>query len=223
MILNFIESHPVACGLFVAAAPFVFPRVRRTLFNIIKTCSFIRSGREDILSELSRIRAAVDSVSYQVHSNDGGSLKDSTNRMETSINRLMAGQVRLESYRQHDFWTRPRVGLEMDSTGHVSLVSEAACRLFGVVDPSELKSHSWVRFLDPQRSDDFMRAFCETSESSSLFRFAILLRDSSGNSRGEWEFKANPIDFAEPKLYSGFFAPVDGLAKSIVDASGWLA
>lgn len=220
-VFELAEKSPVTVGALVALLPLLMPRVRTVLIRLIKTIATPFCSHKDMMTELGSVRQMVASIQYQVQTNDGGSLKDSILRMEAGQKGLTAGLAKLESYRQHDFWTRPRAGMEIYSTGIVIQVSEATCKLFGVSDPEELSSLSWMRFLDSHHVDAFIRSFRETAETGSIFRFAINLRDNNGNDRGVWEFKATPIDDSKPQLYSGLFAPFDDLAKEIAGRNGW--
>lgn len=217
----FIESHPVLIGILIAAAPFLFPAVRRLLARGWRWLIRFFPGNKQVIVEIEKLAKTVQEVKYQVQTNDGGSLKDSVLRTESALKQVISNQVRFESYRLHDFWTRSRAGLEMDATGKVTLASQAACRLFKVSDPDELANHSWLRFLDPHHVGTFMQTFRETADSNSIFRFTILIRAAEGEDRGEWEFNATPIDFEEPKRYSGYFTPVDSVAKEIAGRAGW--
>ncbi len=236
---TYIETRPVIFGFIfgfmLLLAPLLFPPVRRLVARGWKLLASFFPGNKQVLDKISELAKAVqavngkvDLVKYQVQTNDGGSLKDSVLRIEKQQadlvigqSALLKGQTRLESHRQNDFWTRPRPGLEMDSIGRVSLASEAACRLFKVSDPDQLLNHSWQRFLDGHHIAEFRSAFRETAESNSIFRFVISIRVDGGEDRGEWEFKAIPIDMEDPKRYSGFFAPVDPVAKEIAGRAGW--
>lgn len=218
---TYIETHPVLISILIAAAPLLFPQVRALLMQGWKWLASFFPGNKLVLDEIAKLAKSVQEVKYQVQTNDGGSLKDSVLRTEKKLAQVIGNQTRFESYRQHDFWTRSRPGMEMDANGKVSLASEAACRLFRVSDPEELFSHSWLRFLDSHHVGTFMQTFRDTAASSSIFRFGIIIRAHDGESRGEWEFKATPIDHEEPKRYSGFFAPVDAVAKEIAGRAGW--
>lgn len=216
-MLEFIESIPVTVGLVVLIVPLLFRVVRDGIRRSYRSfCHFFT-----IPESIRQVAMDVIAVKYQVQTNDGGSLKDSVVRIENAVKKLSLGQLRLESYRQHDFWRQPRPGLEMDEFGRVNLASEAACRLFRVSDPEQLLNHSWSRFLDGDHVHAFMQSFREIAESNSIFRFSIALRAEDGTPRGEWEFKANPIDSANPKLYSGFFSPVDDVAREVARKSHW--
>ncbi len=208
-----LEFVAAIVGLIV---PLLLGCVRRLAWRVLKGVVFMFTAPWKIAADLKVVK-------HQVLTNGGGSLKDAVLRVEEGQKMLAAGQTRLESYRQHDFWRQPRPGLEMDDHGQVNLASEAACRLFRVSDPDELQKHSWLRFLDHHHVGTFMQTFRETAFSSSIFRFVIRIRDEKGEDRGEWEFKATPIDAAEPKLYSGFFAPVDAAAKQIAGRANWQA
>jgi PAS domain-containing protein len=218
---KYIETHPVLIGLIIAAAPFLFPAVRRLAFRGWRWFGSLFPGNKKVLEEIEKLSKSVEDVKYQVQTNDGGSLKDSVLRTEKRLDQVIQNQIRFESYRQHDFWTKRSACLEMDADAKVSLANQAACRLFRVSDPDELVNHSWLRFLDSHRIGEFKQSFRDTAESGSIFRFSILIKSDDGESRGEWEFNATPIDFEEPKRYSGFFAPVDSIAKSIALRAGW--
>jgi len=218
---QYIETHPVLISILIAAAPLLFPQVRRLVVRGWRWLTALFPGNKLVLDEIAKLAKSVQEVKYQVQTNDGGSLKDSVLRTERKLVEVINNQTRFESYRQHDFWTRLRPGMEMDINGKVFLASEAACRLFKVSDPDELINHSWLRFLDSHHVGAFMQTFRDTAASASIFRFGIDIRAQDGESRGEWEFKATPIDHAEPRRYSGYFSPVDDLAKQIATRSGW--
>lgn len=222
LLIDWLEAHPSTAATAVVVVPLLFPQVWRQLGRVSRwlrrdTIEF----RESMVSKMAEISATVAAVNHQVQVNGGGSIKDGVKRIEDRQIEMGKVQIRAESYRQHEFWTRPRAGLEMDATGRVQLASEAACRLFHVSDPDDLTNHSWLRFLDSHHVDSFIRTFRETAESGSIFRFSINIRSDNGEDRGEWEFKATPIDRAEPKLYSGYFAPISTTAKEIAGRAGW--
>lgn len=232
---QYIEAHPVLIGLLIAAAPFLVPAFRRLLGRGWKSLAGLFLGNSQVLAAVAALNDKIDavdgkvqavdgkvkSVQDQVQTNGGSSLKDSVLRTENALKQVIAAQVRFENYRQDDFWTRNRPGLELDGSGLAILASEAACHLFKVSDPDELLNHSWLRFLDAHHVDTFTRSFRDTSATSSIFSFTIRIKDKDRNDRGEWEFKATPIDVERAKRYSGFFSPVDAVAKEIAGRAGW--
>jgi PAS domain-containing protein len=220
-ILELLEKSPVTVGAIVALTPLLLPRVRALVAASGQKLLKPFRNQDTLMVEVGLVRKMVESIQYQVQTNNGGSLKDVVIRTELGQQKLAQGLAKLESYRMHDFWTRTRAGMEIDAAGHVILASEATCKLFGVSDPDELMHLSWVRFLDPHHVDVFLRTFRETAASGSIFRFAIRIRDNSNVDRGEWEFRATPIGNSEPRLYSGLFAPFDPISKELAGRNGW--
>ena len=177
-------------------------------------------------TQLDALSSVVKDISYQVHTNDGGSVKDAVNRTEKSVkalteslSELTVSNERLERWHQNHFWSQPRPGLELDNLGCVNLVSEAACRLFQVADQNQLTKLSWLQFISSKSAHDFLRAFKDTAETDSMFRCIVVVKDQSGGDRGTWEFKATPIG---QRMYSGYFSPVDEPAVAIAARNSWL-
>lgn len=213
-MLETVNEKLAAIMGIIVSLTFLLPQCRRFVCRVWKGVVFMFTAPWVILQKVDALALIVHEVRHQVFPNNGSSLPDGLKRLEI-------GQARLESYRQHEFWKQPRPGLEMDAEGRVNLASEAACRLFKVSNPDELYSKSWNQYLDRNHVDSFMRAFRETAACSSIFRFCVLIYDESRQCRGEWEFRATPIEGADPVLYSGFFTPVDDAAKEIAARAGW--
>ncbi len=171
------------------------------------------AGKLDDLSDM------VADVQHQVKTNNGSSLKDAVVRVETQLRNVVDSFSVLEQYRQNAFWREPRPCLELDRNGQVILISEAACRLFAIVHPESALRQSWLQFLDGHHVEELKRSYRETAATGSLFRFVIRVYDENRNDRGEWELKATPIG---PELYSGFFTPIDTVAKEIAGRNNWL-
>lgn len=213
MLLEFSEKHLGVIASILTSLGVIWA-ARKPLGRLSAECMFLIRGPFVIRQMLNEMNVAVNQIRYQVQTNDGGSLKDAVMRTEQSVGQL-------KSFRKHDFWTAPKPGFELDGDGKVFAATEASCRLFRVADTDELTVHSWLRFLDGSRVNDFMRSFRETSASGSLFQFSIRLRSGPGENRGEWEFRATLIDHSGSKLYSGYFTPVDETAKAIAQRAGW--
>lgn len=195
---------------------FLFRKTLREIWDVVWRVSkfpFTLSEKIDQFSDM------LADVQHQVKTNNGSSLKDAVVRVENQMHNVMASFSVLEQYRQNAFWREPRPCIEMDRNGQTILVSEAACRLFGIVNPEAALRQSWFQFLDGHHVEELKRSYRETAASGSLFRFSTRIFDENRNDRGEWELKATPIG---PELYSGFFTPTDAVAKEIAGRNNWL-
>lgn len=198
----------------------VLVRAWRGVVFVWKAPGKLLAGSELLAARFDVLAADVSEVKMQVQTNGGASLKDSILRTEIAVRVLQAGQDRHEAYREYDFWARQEAAVEMDSTGQVHLVSEAACRLFRVSDPGKLERLSWLQYLDRQQVGEFIHSLRESGASTSAFRFTIRIRADDGEDRGVWEFRASPIG-VDPVNYSGYFRPAGPLSRGIAERAGW--
>lgn len=123
----------------------------------------------------------------------------------------------LFNYRRHDYWRIPHPVMEIDGEARVTLVSEVTCRLFGVVNPDDLKSRSWLTYVADTNVEKLLRSYLEAVSFQSEFNWPIHLRSATGVVRGEWELRASPISqpTAVNKIYSAALVPMDDAAKRV--------
>lgn len=192
---------------------------RQTVSQVVKGCWRPFRFFLDLASSIEHLSTMVADVQHQVKTNNGSSLKDAVVRVETQMHNVVESFSVLDQYRQNAFWREPRPCIELDRSGQAILVSEATCRLFAIVNPDDALRYSWLQFLEGRHVEELKRCYKETAVTGSLFRFTIQIFDEDRRDRGHWEFKATPIG---PELYSGFFSPVDEIAKEIANRCGWL-
>jgi hypothetical protein len=211
-MIKAIAEHFGAITTIVGGLCLLIPKVRY-FFGMLLRGFWIMLRAPWLLIEIEK---DVKFLKSQVVRNGGGSLKDSNLRLEYAAERQ-------ESFRRHDFWTKGRPSMEMDSHAHVSLVSEAACHLFGVANPEALFRLSWAQYIDQQDVAEFLDALIQAIQGESGFRRAINLYSRDRVDLGEWEFRAGPIKGAIPgeKSFSGHWVPVDDRSLEIASEYQW--
>jgi PAS domain-containing protein len=205
----------VASVTTLGSAVFLIRPLRRMLLAFTRGLWAFLCGP----SILMRQGQTIQEIANQLKTNGGSSLKDAVNRIEAHLKVQAVSVARLEKHHQSNFWSQPRPSIELDEHGQVNLVSEAACRLFQVSSQDELTRHSWLQFLDSREVAEFRVAFQDTAGTESMFRYTISIHDQQGGNRGVWEFKAAPLG---AHLYSGYFSPVDSVAREISGRNSWL-
>lgn len=211
MIKELHEHLGLLAGIF-ASLTLMIPKIRKILSAVISGL-WIMIRAPWLLIE---IQKDVRFVKSQVVQNGGSSLKDATARLEYAVRRQ-------ESFRRHEFWTKGRPAMEMDSEGFVLIVSEATCHLFGVSDPQNLYRRSWVQHIDQERMSDFLDSLIDAAKSESGFRMSIDLYSRDRTLLGLWEFRACPIngEVATQKCFSGHWSPVSDVAIEIAQRHHW--
>jgi PAS domain-containing protein len=191
--------------IFLFRAPFIIQGLVERLVRRADEADQWRKGMDERFTGLTN---AVGAIKHELSFNGSNSTKDFLKRME--------------EHRRHDLWTKGAPVLELDAAGNVTLVSQAACKLFGVSSESDLKRLNWLRFLDGGEVGEFIEAFRSMAATGSGFNFRIGVVAEDGESRGEWDFRAvliGPRDASA--VYSALFLPADDLAKSFAGRHRW--
>lgn len=209
----FIETHPVLISLFAGACPLLIPQVRRIF---VRFWRWLRGDhqKQAVIDKLDYVVQALDrngirleGIEKEIKFNGGKSIKDML--------------FLLFRYREHDFWRIGIPAFELDGDAQMILVSEAACRLFGVSSQEELKRRSWLRFIGHVGADgtgsvdDFLSAYHNTVQFQSEFLISLRITTAAGKSCGEWELRGSPIsqENATTKIYSCHLSPASDLAR----------
>lgn len=205
-LLDFVEKHPASVGALIAVVP-LFPKGRRL---ISRAWGWLRGepSRKQLMDKLDAVLGQLTNIEKQVNYNGGKSVKDML--------------FLLFRYREHDFWRIGIPAFEMDENGQMVLVSEAACKLFGVSSPDSLKRRSWLRFVSHIGTegngvvDDLLAAYADTVKFNSEFLIQFHITQHNGCSRGHWEMRGSPISHenASAKVYSCHLSPVDDVARA---------
>ena len=193
------------CVVFIFRAPFI---IQGLVQQVLRRADEADVWREKVNTSLKGLKESVAKVNSELSFNGSSSTKDFLKRME--------------EHRRHDLWTRGIPVLELDAAGNVTLVSQAACKLFGVSSEGDLKRLNWLRFLDGGEVGEFIKAFRDMAATGSGFNFRIGVLAEDGESRGEWDFRAvliGPRDASA--VYSALFLPADDQAKSFAGRHRW--
>lgn len=198
-----IDHHVKLLGSIIAGLLLLIPRVRDLAAIPLRWIGRrMGAGKLDEILEISKSNAdKIALIESQMLFNGGNSLRD---MLVVVVNR-----------QQQQFWRSLRPSVEIDGDAMVTLVSESACQLFGVLDPQALRMRNWLRFVDGGRVDDFLHAYVETVSRGSSFSFEFELKRESGDPIGRWELRLNPVTLPgmSRQVYSGYFRPVDDRAK----------
>lgn len=226
--LDFIEGHSVLVSIAGTVVPFLFPKFRgfaKFIFGKLTQADkraaerkAAAESRDAMLKKLVEIQAALalnggrlELIEKEMRFNGGKTIKDML--------------VLIFNYRRHDYWRIGRPAMELDGNAQVMLVSGAACKLFGVVNPDELKRRSWLRFVESSIVDSFLAAYQDTVKYRSEFTWTFGVHALSGEYRGQWEMRASPItaEGAETSIYSAFLSPSPecNVARDFVKAIDW--
>ena len=216
-LLKLLNDHLAIITGILTSLMLLVPQARRWVMRIYQGFRnhFGSSKKQDlVLEKLTGIEASIATsgerlavIESEMRFNGGQTIKDML--------------FLLFNYRRHDYWRLGIPAMEMDGIGQVTLVSEAACRLFGVVNPDDLKRRSWLRYIEGV--DDFLHAFTESVNYQSEFSAILRIRTPDGTSRGDWEMRAAPIsqEGSATKIYSAHLSPVDAAAQKAFAATAW--
>lgn len=191
--------------VFIFRAPFI---IRGLVEQVLKRADEADVWRRGVDRRFAGITESIGQIKHELSFNGSNSTKDFLKRME--------------EHRRHDLWTKGIPVLELDAVGNVTLVSQAACKLFGVSSEGDLKRLNWLRFLDGGEVGEFIEAFRAMAATGSGFNFRIGVVAEDGESRGEWDFRAvliGPRDASA--VYSALFLPADDQAKAFAGRHRW--
>jgi PAS domain-containing protein len=211
-LLEFLSAHYDTLAAVFSGLALLIPRVRLLLRKLLGylTQAEKRAAEKRAAEEVRQtMLKMLESIESRLAEN-GGRLEVIEKEMKFNGGRTIKDMLVLFfNYRRHDYWRIGRPAMELDGKAQVTLVSEAACKLFGVVNPDDLKRRSWLRFVESSSVDPFVAAYQDTVKFRSEFTWLFSIHSPSGQYRGEWEMRASPItaEGAETSIYSAFLSP----------------
>lgn len=181
---------------------------KKKLFNpVLKYIKKIT--RVDLIEKISEKIEFIDS---ELRFNGGGSIKDQV--------------VKITHLMENDFVLKAQPVFMCLEDGTNSQVSHAYCELVGVNSLLELQNLNWRMFIDPDDVDNYDRLLTNALHEKQGVITIVGIRDQMQNNRGRWRVRITPIKpsvrkVGEGYLFIGHFTPVDDVARSIWDDSGW--
>lgn len=164
----------------------------------LKNRNEIPGALQSIRSTLEVMDNRLKVVEKEITPNGGGSMKDAL--------RLVKAEM------EAAFWLDTKPSFRTTSKGLNTLVNEAYCHLCGVTSEDLLRL-GWKNYAeDEEQLDDFMRRWRESSEQFSQFTGKLKMKNSKGESRGEWIVKIRPLGAYENSkdyLWHGTMIPYD--------------
>lgn len=211
MNLQDIEYHAQMIILMTSAITAVvifWKKIKNFIIKKYKERMEYLKSRNEIPTTLSNIQSTLEvmdnrlqTVEKEITPNGGGSMKDAL--------RLVKAEM------EAAFWLDSKPSFRTTSKGLNTLVNEAYCHLCGV-SSEDLLRLGWKNYAeDEEQLDDFMRRWRESSEQFSQFTGKLKIKNSKGDSRGEWIVKIRPLGAyvnSNDYLWHGTMTPYDGKA-----------
>jgi PAS domain-containing protein len=219
-LLPTVTENILAFTALISALLVFIPAVRRAIMGVflwLRSFGKTHHNQELILSKLVSIETTL-SAHEAIFITTSTRLETIEKEMKFNGGKTIKDMLFLMfNYRRHDYWRIGHPVMEIDGDARVTLVSEATCRLFGVVNPDDLKKRSWLSFVEHGSVDDLLRSFMEAVRFQSEFNYRLFIRTAAGESRGEWELRASPISEvnAATKIYSSSLIPISDPAKRV--------
>lgn len=209
--MEFIQQHAQYVTIILGAISTVFlfaMTIKKWIVKKYKERMEYLKSRNEIPTTLSNIQNTLEvmdnrlqTVEKEITPNGGGSMKDAL--------RLVKAEM------EAAFWLDGKPSFRTTSKGLNTLVNEAYCHLCGV-SSEDLLRLGWKNYAeDEEQLDDFMRRWRESSEQFSQFTGKLKIKNSKGDSRGEWIFKIRPLGAyvnSNDYLWHGTMTPYDGKA-----------